>query len=148
MAALSRVIAEARRRRVFRTAGLYIVGAWVLLQVADLALESLELPDALLRFFWYAAFAGFPIALIFGWYYEISPDGIRKTAPADDVTDDDLRMRVPDYVIIGALALVVAVGAAGLFDRARQAEELAGPYDPNGIAVLPLVVRAPRPQSL
>jgi TolB-like protein/lipoprotein NlpI len=46
-------------------------------------------------------------------------------------------MRVPDYVIVGALAVVVAVFAAGIFDRARQAEDYSGPYDPNGIAVLP-----------
>jgi len=131
-------VAEARRRRVFRTAGLYVVGAWVLLQVADLALQSMELPDSLLRYFWVAAFAGFPIALIFGWYYEITADGIRKTLPAGAITDEELRMGVPDYVIIGALAIVVAVFAAGLFDQARQARELAGPYDPNGIAVLPL----------
>ena len=47
-------------------------------------------------------------------------------------------MGVPDYVIIVALAVVVAIGAAGLFDQARQAEEIVGPYDPMGIAVLPL----------
>lgn len=138
MGTLSRVLAEARRRRVFRTAGLYIVGAWALLQVADLALESMELPDALLRFFWYAAFAGFPISLIFGWYYDITADGIHKTLPADDASEENLQMRVPDYVIIGALAIVAAVFAAGLFDQARQAENLTGPYDPNAIAVLPL----------
>lgn len=138
MGTFSGFVAEARRRRVFRTGGLYIVGAWALLQVADLALESLGLPGELLRYFWYAAFAGFPIALIFGWYYEITADGIRKTLPADSAAADALPMGVPDYVIIGALALVVAIGAAGLFDQARQAEELAGPYDPKAIAVLPL----------
>ena len=138
MGKLSGFIAEARRRRVFRTAGLYIVGAWVLLQVADLALESIGLPDGLLRFFWIAAFAGFPVALIFGWFFDVTAGGIRRTLPSDGAPAEDLRMRVPDYVIVGALAVVVAVFAAGLFDRARQAEELLGPYDPNGIAVLPL----------
>ena len=138
MGKLSRFIAEARRRRVFRTAGLYIVGAWVLLQVADLALESIGLPDSLLRFFWIAAFAGFPVALIFGWFFDVTADGIRRTLPSDGSPAEDLHMRVPDYVIVGALAVVVAVFAAGLFDRARQADELNGPYDPNGIAVLPL----------
>lgn len=132
------MIAEARRRRVFRTGGLYVVGAWALLQVADLALESLGLSGELLRYFWYAGFAGFPIALIFGWYYEITANGIRKTLPADSAPGDSLPMGVPDYIIIGALALVVAIGAAGLFDQARQAEELAGPYDPHAVAVLPL----------
>lgn len=137
MPKLSTFVAEARRRRVFRTGGLYIVGAWVLLQVADLALESMGLPDSLLRFFWFAAFAGFPAALIFGWHFDITADGIQRTQPADAAPDEDLKMRVPDYVIVGALAVVVAVFAAGLFDRARQAEDYSGPYDPNGIAVLP-----------
>ena len=138
MSSFTDLIAEARRRRVFRTGGLYVVGVWALLQVADLALESLGLSGELLRFFWYAGFAGFPIALIFGWYYEITADGIRKTLPADSHTDEAVPMGVPDYVIICALAVVVAIGAAGLFDQARQAEELAGPFDPNAIAVLPL----------
>ena len=128
MGTFSRFVAEARRRRVFRTGGLYIVGAWVVLQVADLAL----------RYFWYAAFAGFPLALIFGWYYDITSDGIRKTPPVDDAAVEALPMGVPDYVIIGALAVVVAIAAAGFFDRARHAEEISGPYDPMGIAVLPL----------
>ncbi|MGW8367220.1 MAG: hypothetical protein ACWGPN_00900, partial [Gammaproteobacteria bacterium] len=82
MRILGKIVAEARRRRVFRTAGLYIVGAWVLLQVADLALNALEWPGGLLRYFWLAAFAGFPVALIFGWHYELSPLGIRRTSPA------------------------------------------------------------------
>ncbi len=138
MPKLSGFIAEARRRRVFRTAGLYVVGAWVLLQVADLALESMGLPNSLLRFFWYAAFAGFPVALIFGWFFDVTADGIRRTLPSDGAPAEDLKMRVPDYVIVGALAVVVAVFAAGLFDQARQAEDYDGPYDPNGIAVLPL----------
>jgi TolB-like protein/Tfp pilus assembly protein PilF len=92
----------------------------------------------MLRFFWYAAFLGFPIALIFGWYYDITATGIRKTLPSDGASEESLQMRVPDYVIIGALAIVAAVFAAGLFDQARQAENLTGPYDPNAIAVLPL----------
>jgi TolB-like protein len=138
MGKLSGILAEARRRRVFRTGGLYIVGAWALLQVADLALASLSLPESLLRFFWIAAFFGFPVALVFGWYFDVTAAGIRRTQPGDNVSEADLQMRVPDYMVVGALAVIVAVFAAGLFDRARQAEELAGPYDANAIAVLPL----------
>lgn len=138
MGTLSAFVAEARRRKVFRTAGLYIVGAWALLQVADLALEALGWQGELLRYFWFAAFAGFPIALIFGWYYEITADGIHKTLPAGAESGEVMPLGVPDYVIIGALAVVVAIGAAGIFDRARQANDFVGPYDPMGVAVLPL----------
>lgn len=134
MRVLGRFLAEARRRRVFRTAGLYIVGAWVLLQVADLALNALEWPSGFLRYFWLAAFAGFPIALIFGWYYQLSPDGIRRTAPSDRVEAADLRLRVHDYVLLAALAVIAGVVTAGLLERARLEEDL----EERGIAVLPL----------
>lgn len=134
MASVAVFLTEARRRRVFRTAGLYIVGAWVLLQVADLALESLELPGGLLRYFWLIAFAGFPLALLFGWYYDITADGIRRTPADAGAGTANLALRVPDYAIIAALAIIAGVITAGLLDRARMDVES---FD-GGIAVLPL----------
>jgi TolB-like protein len=134
MRRLVSLLAEARKRRLFRTAGLYIVGAWVLLQVADLALESLELPGGLLRYFWLITFAGFPLALLFGWYYDITADGIRRTPASSDADVKDFALRIPDYAIIGALAIVAGVVTAGLLDQARMdVASFAG-----GIAVLPL----------
>lgn len=131
---LARFLTEARRRRVFRTVGLYIVGAWVLLQVADLGLQSLELSGGLLRYFWFIAFAGFPIALWFGWYYDVTADGIRRTPPATDTESADLALRVPDYAIIAALAIIAGMITAGVLERARTEAMAFG----NGIAVLPL----------
>jgi TolB-like protein/Tfp pilus assembly protein PilF len=113
------------------------VGAWVLLQVVALALQALELPDALLRYFWSAAFIGFPIALLFSWYYDITAAGIRRTPPVHSAETEALAPRIPDYLIIGALAIVAAVVAAGVFDRARYEGEFLV-YDPNGVAVMPL----------
>ena len=113
------------------------MGAWILLQVWAFALQSLDLPDGLLRYFWGAAFIGFPIALIFGWYYDMTAAGIRRASPGDSPAAEALALRVPDYLIIGALAIVAAIVAAGVFDRARYEGEFLV-YDPNGIAVLPL----------
>jgi len=127
-------LTEARRRRVFRTAGLYIVGAWVLLQVADLGLEALELPGALLRYFWLIAFAGFPLVLVFGWYYDVTADGIRKTPAAADPKSADFTPRIPDYAIIAALAIIAGVITASFLNQARM--DVAS-FD-GGIAVLPL----------
>lgn len=134
MGRLARFVAEARRRRVFRSGGMYIVAAWVLIQVADLALESLELPAGLLRYFWLAAFVGLPLALIFSWYYEVSPEGIRKTLPRGAAGSEPLAPGVPDYVIIVLLAIIAGVVTAGLLERARTNVQL---FD-GGIAVLPL----------
>ena len=48
MSGLQNLILELRRRQVFRVAGFYIVGSWVLLQVAALAFQSLDIPDSAL----------------------------------------------------------------------------------------------------
>lgn len=77
-------IRELRRRRVFRTAGFYVVGAWVLVQVFALAFQSFDIPNAALRYVWLAAIVGFPLALIFGWRYDITPQCIVRTPPAGD----------------------------------------------------------------
>ncbi|MGD8921534.1 MAG: hypothetical protein PVH90_11945, partial [Gammaproteobacteria bacterium] len=62
-------VRELRRRRVFRTAGIYIVGAWLLLQVADVLFPGWGLPDAAVNALFFAAVIGFPVALVFGWFY-------------------------------------------------------------------------------
>ena len=49
---------ELRRRKVFRLAALYIVGAWVVLQVADLAFESWDIASSALRYVWLGAILG------------------------------------------------------------------------------------------
>ena len=79
---VSRVYREARRRKVFRTAALYMVGAWLALQVAALMFPGFGIPESAIRALIWAAVAGFPVAVVFGWLFEIGPGGIRRTAPA------------------------------------------------------------------
>ena len=81
MSGASTVIHELRRRKVFRTAALYIIAAWVILQVADLGFPGLGIPDDAIRYVWVGAFLGFPLALVFGWVYQITSDGIVRTSP-------------------------------------------------------------------
>ena len=79
---------EARRRKVFKTGALYVVGAWLLLQVADVLFPAFGISDAAIRTLVWAAAAGLPVALVFGWLFEIAPDGIRRTLPADSAALD------------------------------------------------------------
>jgi len=69
---------ELKRRNVFRVGFAYAVAAWVLLQVVDLVLESIEAPPLVMQVFMLAIAIGFPIALIFAWAFEMTPDGIKK----------------------------------------------------------------------
>ncbi len=137
------VLKELRRRKVFRVAALYIVGAWVVLQVADLAFESWDIASSALRYVWLSAILGFPIALIFGWRYDITAHGIVRTPPADSDFQTDLSLHRSDYVIL-TLLMVVAIGV--IYPLTRQIRDSKSPQqmeitqrdiESNSIAVLP-----------
>ena len=148
--AVSTFLREARRRRAFRTAGLYIVCAWLLLQVADVLFPGFGIPDGAIRALFWAAVLGFPVALVFGWLFDVGPDGIRRTLPEDaDAPAADLGLRRSDYLILAAIA---AVAAALVYEATRgvlnaPVEQPVGPASgelpvaverlENSIAVLP-----------
>ena len=81
---------ELRRRKVFRTAGLYIVGAWLVIQVADIFFPAWGLPETAIRYLFVAAAACFPVALVFGWFFDVTTEGIVRTGPADKSAVADL----------------------------------------------------------
>lgn len=141
MSSIQHLAIELRRRRVFRVAGLYIVGCWILLQVAALAFQSLDIPDAALRWVWIAAFAGFPLAIIFGWRYDITAGGIIRTPPAGAEESLDLSLRRTDFIILSSLAVIAAVVGLNLVEEIRSTTPdpvSATGVPPNSIAVLPL----------
>jgi len=133
---------EIRRRRVFRLAGLYIVGAWLALQVAATFFPAWGIPDEALRYLIIAAFVAFPVALVFGWLFDITSDGIVRTAPASDADSGDYSLKRTDYVIIAALAVVGLAVIYGGIDKVVEttSEEMAGrDKPPNSIAVIPFL---------
>ena len=147
MSRIGSIAGELRRRRVFRTAGLYIVGAWVALQVADLAFASWGLPDNTLRFVWITAIALFPLVLFFGWRYDITPGGIVRTPPASG--SEDIGLQPVDYVILtGLLAITITSGwlLAGKVTGDPPAQAVVDTpqlnVDPLSIAVLPFAARS------
>lgn len=137
------LIREIRRRRVFRTVGIYIVGAWVLLQVLALAFQSFEIPETALRFIWIAVFAGFPLLLVFAWRYDFSAAGIVRTPPAGASDGADMKLRLPDFLLLATLGLIAALFAANTINEIRQGPlRGAGPWYmadrlATAIAVLP-----------
>ena len=74
-----RFFAELRRRHVFRVAGVYGATAFVVLQVAELLGQGLRMPDTFLTVVTVLAIVCFPIALLFAWAYERTPDGVQRT---------------------------------------------------------------------
>jgi len=148
---LTEFLKEARRRRVFRVAALYIVGAWVALQAADLAFPGFGIPESAIRYIWMGAILGVPVALFFGWRYDIIGGRIVRTAVSD--VEADLSIRRADYVILAALSAVVAVAAFGLIGRISDtrvtdsAQFAVTDIDPKSVAVLSFVNLSGNPDN-
>ncbi len=155
-----RIVRELRRRRVFRTAGLYVVGAWLVMQVADVLFPGWGLPDAAISVLFIAAVVGFPFALVFGWFFDITTGGIVRTPSVGEAGNEPpLPLQRRDYLILVALA---AIGVAILTQTTREVVEMhretvpsvAGPEVeaaeeklPNSIAVLPFTNVSSDPEN-
>ena len=77
------LVSELKRRNVFRVALLYVVASWLILQVTDVGVSLLGLPDWTGRFVFFILLIGFPLVMVFSWAYEITPEGSngRRTCP-------------------------------------------------------------------
>ncbi|MEE8304172.1 MAG: hypothetical protein V3S24_17285, partial [Candidatus Tectomicrobia bacterium] len=107
---IRRLFIEMRRRRIFRTAALYIVGTWLVMQVADVVFPAMDIPERAIRYLLVAALLGFPAALIFSWFYDVGVHGIRRTGPAGaEELAAAQPLRRSDYLILTAFAGVAAV---------------------------------------
>lgn len=76
-------LGELRRRKVVRVGIAYGAAAFVVLQIADLVFPALSVPDWCYRFLVIGCLAGFPIALVLAWLYDITPEGVRRTGKRD-----------------------------------------------------------------
>jgi adenylate cyclase len=85
LATSKRGMAELRRRRVLRTLGAYVVGGWVLLQVANTVAEPLGIALWAQKALIYAVVIGIVPAAILAWIYDLTRHGIVKTPEAGSV---------------------------------------------------------------
>jgi len=78
MASVKQFLSELRRRRVIRAVGLYVLVAWMVIQVGEATFESMSLPDWSLRLVIVLVLLGFPILLVLAWAYDLEPTGDKK----------------------------------------------------------------------
>jgi len=79
-------VGEMKRRKVFQVAAMYAVVAWLLVQVITSVETPLNLPDWVDSFVIILLAVGFPIALVLGWAFDVTPEGVRpahETETAD-----------------------------------------------------------------
>src|SRR5205823_3036339 len=146
---------ELKRRNVYKVAVAYAVVSWLLLQAASIFLPAFGAPAWVMKIFIIVIIFGFPVALIFSWAFEITPEGIKLESEIEP--NKSIKRRTGRKIV--AVTIALAVVAVGLFvyqmvrpDRRQgveggapatpQSEGLAGarPSIPNkSIAVLPFV---------
>jgi TolB-like protein/Tfp pilus assembly protein PilF len=125
---------ELQRRNVYKVAVAYGVVAWLLIQIATQTFPFFEVPPWIVRAVILLLLLGFPIALVFAWVFEITPEGLKRT---EDVPLEKSVVRQTGRKLDG-LIIVVLLGVIGflLFQRFRRSETPSTRLD-KSIAVLP-----------
>jgi len=116
---------ELKRRKVFRLGIAYVVGAWLIAQVADLVADSFLAPVWVMQMIITLLVVGLPISLILSWAFDLTADGIRRT-DYGEVTGSLLVSSKLILILVSALFITVA---ATLY--------VTWPRDDRSIAVLP-----------
>jgi TolB-like protein/Tfp pilus assembly protein PilF len=133
----TKFVTELKRRNVYRAAIAYGVVAWFLTQLTTQVFPFFEIPNSAVRFVVIVLAIGFPIAMLLSWLYELTPEGIVRTEdlhPAQARSIQRATGRILDFVIIGALLLVIAMLIVGRLPFYRQTGES---ISQKSIAVLP-----------
>ena len=102
--------AELKRRNVIRAAIFYLGAVWALAQGISQLGPSLGAPEWATRWFLVAAGIGFPFWIAFAWFYEFTPEGLKRESeidPAESITHHTGRKL--DFAIIGVLAVAVVL---------------------------------------
>jgi adenylate cyclase len=132
--------AELKRRNVYKVAVAYIVGGWALSQGIAQVFPVFDIPNWAIRTIVLLIILGFPIAVVFAWFFEITPEGIKRTEVADAARQHSRGKAWIYVVVIGA---IVSIGlfllgrySAATYDAASARTEPAA-IPVKSIAVLP-----------
>ena len=130
-------LTELKRRNVYRVAVAYGVVAWFLTQLTTQVFPFFEIPNSAVLFVVIALAVGFPIAMLLSWIYELTPEGVVRTEDLDPVQARSVQRasgRILDFIIIGALLLVIAMLIVGRLPSLKQTGES---ISQKSIAILP-----------
>lgn len=129
------LIAELKRRRVFRVSVAYIVIGWGILQVADIVVPAMLLPEWSIRFLLITLVVLFPVVVLTAWIFQTTPDRV--------IHRDTIRTS-PGVLIVVAVVTFALGGALGLFWTYLNPSHVESPVDRRPrVAILPLKDMSP-----
>ena len=141
---------ELKRRNVIRVAIAYSVIGWVLAQVAEFAFENFGAPDWVLKSVIVILLIGLPIAIVFAWAFEMTPEGIKREKEVDrsqSITPQTGKKL--DRVIIAVLVVALAWFAWDKFGGSPEPAATAteASVSDKSVAVLPFVAMSNGPDD-
>ena len=144
---------ELKRRNVIRVGILYLVAAWLLLQLTDVLSSLLPVPESTGSLVILLLVLGFFPVMIFAWVYEMTPEGLKREVDIDrsqSVTPDTGKKINTLIVVLLVLAIAGLVAdrliPESSLDTDVAAVELAEAplsVDDRSIAVLPFADLSP-----
>ncbi len=136
---LSHLWQELKRRRVIHVIVVYATAAFVIIDLVGNVYETLNLPEWAPELILIILAIGFPIAMIFSWIFDVTPEGIEKTKPSREIGNDERFLTPNSWRIATYVSVVVIIGLLtynifGRMNRVRIDESLV-----KSIAVLPFL---------
>lgn len=132
------LLAELKRRKVFRVTAVYGATSFAILQLADILVPSLRLPPWTITLILALIIIGFPMALALAWTFESAQEGWRRTEPAPRAEIDAILAQPRTHrwrAGIAALAGVLLLIAGTAWTVTHRGAAPSASYD--SIAVLP-----------
>jgi TolB-like protein/thioredoxin-like negative regulator of GroEL len=128
--------AELRRRNVYKVAIAYIVGGWALSQGIAQVFPVFDVPNGAIRAIVLLIILGFPVAVGFAWFFEITPEGIKRTEVAD-AANESSRGKTWIYVIVVGGLVSIGLFFLGRYSAGNKAAATPNDTSNKSIAVLP-----------
>lgn len=101
---------ELKRRKVIRVAVAYVIVAWLIAQVTQLALESFAAPDWVIKTVLFLLVIGFPITLVLAWAYEVRPESpMPAEAPAEEAEPSSVSIPPTEAAVADANKSIVVL---------------------------------------
>ncbi|HEX9773391.1 MAG TPA: tetratricopeptide repeat protein [Steroidobacteraceae bacterium] len=134
---------ELKRRNVVKVGIAYGAAGWVVVQIAAVLFPLFGAPTWILKVVTTLVVLGFPLALVFAWAFELTPHGLKRSDDVQpDVSTTRRTGRQLDFLIIGVLAVAVALFALDKFALDEKPRALQSPADAAGEPAQPAAVGA------
>ncbi|MDH4166449.1 MAG: hypothetical protein OEY13_07965 [Gammaproteobacteria bacterium] len=128
------LLGELKRRNVFRVATFYVVAAWILLQAGDLLFDTLGVPPFGMKLLLGLLILGFPLALIFAWVFELTPEGLKREHEVSrDASIAAQTASKLNLLIVGLLVIAIGLGIANWLGHRQERDtgQVAGTSQPK-----------------